>query len=234
MLMTGAGISAESGISTFRDPNTNNHPLWSRYDPMELAHIDAFHRDPELVTRWYHWRFGACKDARPNPGHEAIARLQQILPAMTLSTQNVDGLHQRAGSTDVIELHGCILRWKCTQSDERTSIEQISFDSFPPRSPAGGLWRPDVVWFGEMLPELAIERTQAAATSCDLFFSIGTSSVVYPAAGYFDLARSQGTPTIEINPDATPASEYADVVIRSPAGEALPELIAAAFPEETS
>lgn len=236
VVMTGAGVSAESGISTFRDSDASNHPLWSQHDPMKLAHIDAFYTDPELVTRWYHWRFGRCKHAQPNPAHAALATLQAFRPATTLVTQNVDGLLQRAGATDVVELHGSILRWRCNdtfdQTGEFVAIEDIPFDTFPPRSAAGGILRPDVVWFGEMLPEEAIRRTIEAVETCDLFLTIGTSSVVYPAAGFVDAARLRNVPTIEINPDSTAASGIVDVCVREKAGIALPELLDRAFGPE--
>lgn len=226
VIMTGAGVSAESGIATFRDPEEG---LWAKYDPMELAHIDAFERDPELVTRWYHWRFRKCKDAEPNAGHRAIAELQRRVPGTVLVTQNIDGLHQAAGSEGVIELHGSILRWRCTDTGAIVPIEQIPFEEFPPRSITGGLLRPDVVWFGEMLPPEALEAAAEAVSACDVFMSVGTSSVVYPAAGYAEMAASRGVPTIEVNPEPTPLTARVDVSLRSGAGRAMPDLVRMAF-----
>lgn len=228
VVLTGAGVSAESGIPTFRDKQTG---LWAKYDPMELAHIDAFNRNPELVTRWYHWRFERCKDCKPNPAHYALAVFQQRLTRQsrrfTLLTQNIDRLHQQAGSTDVVELHGNILTWRCTLTGRHVEMKDIPFDVFPPRSDAGGLLRPNVVWFGEMLPEDAIRAAYNAVNACDLFMSIGTSSVVYPAAGFVEIAISRGAKTIEINAEPTPISAMVDLSLMGPAGEILPQLLAA-------
>ncbi len=226
VVLTGAGVSAESGISTFRDKETG---LWAKYDPMELAHIDAFHRDPELVTRWYHWRFTSCKDCKPNPAHFALARLQRDIESrggrLTLITQNIDGLHQKAGSTDVCELHGTILTWRCTKSGEHFKLDTIDFDTFPPLSPAGGMLRPNVIWFGEMLPEKELERAFTESSQCDLFLSIGTSSVVQPAASLIELARQAGAKAIEVNMQPTPISQIVDVSVFGKAGEVLPMLV---------
>lgn len=226
VVLTGAGVSAESGISTFRDAETG---LWAKYDPMELAHIDAFHRDPELVTRWYHWRFTRCKDCEPNPGHHALAELQRQTEArggsFSLLTQNVDGLHQRAGSANVSEIHGTILTWRCTKTGTYHELEDIDFSSFPPTSEAGGILRPNVIWFGEMLPEKELERAFADSSSCDVFMSVGTSSVVQPAASLIDLAKSHGAKTIEVNLEPTPISESVDVSLFGKAGELLPMVL---------
>lgn len=225
VVLTGAGVSAESGIPTFRDKQTG---LWAKYDPMELAHIDAFRRDPELVTRWYHWRFMSCKDCQPNPAHFALAELQRRTLArggrLTLVTQNIDGLHQKAGATDVCELHGTILTWRCTKTGEHRPLEAVDFSRFPPTSEAGGLLRPNVVWFGEMLPPKEIERAMTDSAECDLFLSIGTSAVVQPAASLIELARQNGARAIEINREPTPISELVDVALYGKAGEILPKL----------
>ncbi|MEO0512860.1 MAG: NAD-dependent deacylase [Planctomycetota bacterium] len=225
-VLTGAGISAESGIGTFRDPEEG---LWSQYDPMELAHIDAFERDPGLVTRWYHWRFAKCATAEPNDGHRAIVALADHRPGQTLVTQNVDGLHQRAGSRGVVEIHGSILRWRCTTTGASRPIDRVPFDAFPPRSEAGGLLRPEVVWFGEALPVGAMERVEVALAACDLFLTIGTSAVVYPAAGFLEVARRRGVPSVEVNPEPTPATPTVDVAIAGRCGTVLPELVSRAF-----
>ncbi len=228
VVLTGAGVSAESGIPTFRDPQTG---LWAKYDPMELAHIDAFHRDPELVTRWYHWRFERCKDCKPNPAHHALAELQRRSTAasrrLTLLTQNIDRLHQQAGSVGVVELHGNILTWRCTQTGDEVDMRDIVFDVFPPRSACGGLLRPNVVWFGEMLPEAAVSAAYQAVQTCDVFMSIGTSSVVYPAAGLVNIAMRCGAATIEINAEPTPISSAVDHSIVGKAGEVLPAVLRA-------
>jgi NAD-dependent deacetylase len=230
VVLTGAGVSAESGISTFRDAQTG---LWAKYDPLELAHIDAFYKDPELVTRWYHWRFECCRHCKPNPGHAALARMQQELQSrgrtFTLLTQNVDGLHQQAGSTGVVELHGTILRWRCTKTGRERDMADVPFDSFPPRSPAGGLWRPNVVWFGEALPEEALHTAWRATGECDLFLSIGTSAVVQPAASLVTVAAGRGAKTAEINREPTPVTRQVDWSILGASGEVLPRLADLAF-----
>ncbi|MFG0285441.1 MAG: NAD-dependent deacetylase [Phycisphaerales bacterium JB039] len=227
---TGAGVSAESGLDTFRDPEQG---LWSEYDPMELAHIDAFHRDPELVTRWYHWRFCRCVDCQPNPGHHALARIERELAQrgalFTLATQNIDGLHQRAGSRNVLELHGTILTWRGVTTGEMRPIDRVSFDRFPPRTEGGDLLRPNIVWFGEALPEAVLRQAMIAAATCDLLLAIGTSAVVYPAAGLIDLAADGEARVVEINREPTGATAQVDLAIHMPSGEALPQLAEAAF-----
>jgi len=225
-VFTGAGVSAESGIETFRQPQTG---LWAQFDPMELAHVDALRRDPETVTRWYHWRFSKCADATPNPGHEAITRLQRVKREaggdVQVITQNIDGLHHQAGAEDVIELHGSILRWRCQKTGTMRSIGDVDFSSFPPMSEAGGLLRPDIVLFGEMLPNDALEAAERAVMSCDVFLTVGTSAVVYPAAGYIELAISRGVPTVEINPDVTPMSGAVTHTLRGASGVVMPALL---------
>lgn len=225
-VFTGAGVSAESGIETFRQPQTG---LWARYDPMQLAHVDALARDPETVTRWYHWRFSKCADAQPNAGHLAIARLQDAKHAggggVDVITQNIDGLHQRGGAADVIELHGSILRWRCQKTGQMRSIRDVDFSNFPPTSESGGVLRPDIVLFGEMLPEAALAAAERAVMACDLFLTIGTSAVVYPAAGYIELAISRGVPTVEINPQATPMSDAVTHAIRGTSAAIMPMLL---------
>lgn len=226
VVLTGAGISAESGLATFRDPEEG---LWAKYDPMELATIHAFNRDPELVTRWYHWRFTKAAAVEPNPGHHALAEIERILTSqsrsMSIVTQNVDGLHQRAGSVQVIEIHGTILRWRCTKTGAEKPLEDLSFETFPIPSAHGGLMRPCVVWFGEMLPERALADTFRALEHCDLFLSIGTSATVQPAASFIEVARAAGAKTGEINRDATTNTGAVDVAIRGLSGEILPRIV---------
>ncbi len=223
--LTGSGISAESGVPTFREAQTG---LWERYDPQELATPEAFARDPRLVWEWYEWRRGLVAAAEPNPGHEALAKLEERVPAFTLVTQNVDGLHARAGSRAVIELHGNITRSKC--SEEGVVVEGYEDDGKPPSCPrCGAPLRPDVVWFGEMLPAGAMEAASEAARRCDLLLSIGTSSLVYPAAALPYEALEYGATLVEINPDETPLTPHADFALRGRAGEALPELLRLAF-----
>jgi NAD-dependent deacetylase len=228
VVITGAGISAESGIRTFRDTMAG---LWKEFDPQKLATPEAFAADPATVTRWYDWRRLGCLAAEPNPGHLALAALERTLAArggeFTLLTQNVDRLHQKAGSRNVVELHGSIMEWRCTRTGRKTVPGPEPFPEFPPRSPfdASALLRPDVVWFGEMLPESALAAGSDAVASCDLFISVGTSSVVYPAAGFAEQALYRGANVIEVNPEPTPLSPLATWSLRGKAGEMLPRLI---------
>ena len=221
--LTGSGVSAESGVPTFREAQTG---LWERFDPHELATPEAFARDPRLVWEWYEWRRRLVEKAEPNPGHLALAELEGRLPAFTLVTQNVDGLHQRAGSENVTELHGNILRSRC--SLEGTTVQDYVPDEAPPPCPhCGAPLRPDVVWFGEALPHEAFEAASEAARACDLFLSVGTSSLVYPAAALPFEALENGATLVEVNPDETPLTPQADHVLSGPAGEVLPRLVTA-------
>jgi NAD-dependent deacetylase len=224
--LTGSGVSAESGVPTFREAQTG---LWERYDPQELATPEAFDRDPQLVWEWYGWRRKLVSEAGPNPGHLALAELERRTPNFTLITQNVDGLHERAGSREVIELHGNILRSKCSRED--VIAEPDAHDEvMPPRCPrCGANLRPDVVWFGEMLPPGALDAASQATRGCDLFLSIGTSSLVYPAASLPYEALETGATLVEINPDETPLTPHADFSLRLAAGQVLPELVRQAY-----
>jgi NAD-dependent deacetylase len=229
VVLTGAGVSAESGIPTFRDPMEG---LWAKYDPSELATPEAFARDPEMVTRWYDWRRERCAAAKPNPAHVALARLERHLDQQrrfTLLTQNVDRLHQSAGSCNVIELHGTLWVWRCTRCGIEREEREVPFKEYPARCACGGALRPAVVWFGETLPEKALQKTYDALQTCDLFFSIGTSAVVEPAAGFIHTARGHGAKTVEINLDPTPISRAVDWSLLGKAGEILPELAKQAF-----
>lgn len=223
-VLTGAGTSAESGVPTFREAQTG---LWARYDPEELATPYAFERNPRLVWEWYEWRRQLVTKAEPNPGHLALATLEKLVPEFTLITQNVDGLHQRAGSRHVIELHGNIRRTICF--DERTVVESWpDTDEVPPRCPhCGGLLRPDVVWFGEALPQQALHAAFSASQQCDLFLSVGTSAVVQPAASLPLVALEAGITTVEINPNPTPFTPRASFVLPGPSGQVLPILVQA-------
>ena len=221
VVLTGSGISAESGVPTFREAQTG---LWERFDPQELATPEAFERDPGLVWDWYAWRRKLVSQASPNPGHLAIAEMQDIDRNSTLVTQNVDGLHQRAGSRDVIELHGNILRTKC--SVEGVEVEEFEESGSPPVCPScGAPLRPDVVWFGEMLPPGALDAASEAARGAALFLSVGTSSLVYPAAALPYEAFESGATLVEINPKDTPLTPHVDCALRGPAGDVLPRLI---------
>lgn len=225
-VLTGAGSSAESGVPTFRDAQTG---LWAQYDPQELATPGAFHREPRLVWEWYAWRRELVARARPNAGHFALAEMARHVPRFTLITQNVDGLHQQAGSEDVIELHGNITRTKCSVCGK--IVDEWEDTAVPPHCPScNGLLRPDVVWFGESLPAGAINCAFNAAAGCDLFLSVGTSSVVQPAASLPLEAIDNNIPTVEINPQTTPLTRYMTYVLAGPSGEVLHALVAAAWP----
>jgi len=227
VVLTGAGISAESGIPTFREAQTG---LWAQYDPQELATPTAFQKNPHLVWQWYAWRRELAAQAKPNPGHFALAEMEQHIPQFTLITQNVDGLHARAGSQAIIELHGNISRIKCFDNDHEVT-NWSDTEEVPPRCPrCDSLLRPDVVWFGESLPYRALQTAVSAAANCDLFFSIGTSSLVQPAASIPVTALEHRVPTVEINPQRTPLTPYMTTVLPGPAGEVLPQLTAAAWP----
>jgi NAD-dependent deacetylase len=224
--LTGSGISAESGVPTFREAQSG---LWEHYDPQELATPEAFARDPHLVWEWYEWRRNLVAKAEPNPGHRALAELERQIPGFTLVTQNVDGLHERAGSRNVIELHGNILRSKCSLEDKVVQPEEHD-DSVPPRcARCGAFLRPDVVWFGEMLPAGALEAASEVARGCELFLSIGTFSLVYPAAALPYEALENGAVLAEINLNETLLSRHADYSLRGPAGEILPNLLREGF-----
>ncbi len=221
-VLTGAGISAESGVPTFREAQTG---LWAQYDPQELATPEAFRRNPRLVWEWYAWRRELVAQAQPNPGHLALAALEQLVPQLTLITQNVDGLHARAGSQRVIELHGNIMRTKCF-ADGRIHTSWPASEEIPPRCPdCGSYLRPDVVWFGENLPYDALGTAVNAARACDLFLSIGTSALVQPAASLPLEALQTGATLVEINPQTTPISHYATYMLTGLAGEILPQLV---------
>jgi NAD-dependent deacetylase len=222
VVVTGAGVSAESGIPTFRDAMTG---LWARYSPEELATPEGFRRDPALVWEWYEWRRGLVSSAEPNPGHHALVHMQRMNPETELVTQNVDGLHQRAGSTGVTELHGSIFTNRCL--DGCGPISEADWrPGKPPRCPhCGSHVRPGVVWFGEMLPGEAIETAERVVADCALFFSVGTSSLVYPAARLAEIALERRAVVVEINPDPTPLTARADYVLPFASGRALPELV---------
>ena len=226
-VLTGAGISAESGMPTFRDAQTG---LWARYRPEELATPQAFRRDPRLVWEWYAWRRGLVTQVEPNPGHLALAEMEQHVPSFILITQNVDGLHRRAGSQNIVELHGNIHRVKCLV--EGMPVEEWQENGeIPPRCPhCGELLRPDVVWFGENLPASALQTALQAAQACDIFFSIGTSGVVEPATSLPFLAVKNGATVVEINPNPTPLTRTATFSFQGQAGQVLPALVKRAWP----
>jgi NAD-dependent deacetylase len=229
-VLTGAGVSAESGVPTFRQAQTG---LWAQYDPAQLATPAAFRRDPTLVWDWYAWRRQLVGSVDPNPGHYALAEMERHVDELVVVTQNVDSLHQRAGSTAVIELHGNISRIKCFDCERPSPIMERS-DDLPPRCPAcGGFLRPDVVWFTENLPSSALDSASRVSRECDLYFAIGTSAIVHPAAALPLLALEKGIPLVEINPQPTPLTKFTDFVLNGPSGEILPQLLHAAWPTLT-
>lgn len=221
VVFTGAGISQESGLGTFRGAGG----LWERFRPEDLATPEAFARDPELVSRWYAERFAAMRAARPNPGHLAIASWETLFASTVVVTQNIDRLHQRAGSGDVLELHGTIWISRCARCGRETPTAVLpAADPPPPRCDCGGLFRPGVVWFGELLPEVAFARAARASAAADLFVVVGTSGTVWPAAGLVETAARGGAAIVEVNREATPLSELATLSLRGSAGELLPRL----------
>lgn len=219
-VLTGAGVSAESGVPTFRDAQDG---LWARYRPEDLATPEAFLDDPALVWRWYRWRRNLVSAAAPNPGHTALARLAERVPHLTLVTQNVDNLHQRAGSRDVIEFHGNIFADRCFEEGTLHTVEHT--EEIPLCPDCGAYLRPGVVWFGEAIPEQALARSSAAAAHCDVFLSVGTSSLVYPAAGLADIARRHGAVVVEVNPNPTMQASSFDFALTGNSGVILPELL---------
>jgi len=213
VVFTGAGVSAESGIPTFRGPGG----LWRNFRSEDLATPEAFARDPALVWEWYEWRRDLIRQAQPNAAHWAIARLPEAL----VVTQNVDALHERADSADVLELHGNIFRVRCVREGMPRAAPD-PFPDLPPRCTCGALLRPDVVWFGEMLPDGALERAAREIRRADLLLVIGTSGVVYPAAG---LVSMHGGLSIEINPQTSGVSSACNIAITAPASEATPPIV---------
>lgn len=225
-VLTGAGISAESGVPTFRDPGG----LWERFRPEELANVQAFLRNPDLVQRWYAYRRKLVREVEPNPGHYALVELERMVPDFTLITQNVDNLHRQAGSRRVVELHGNLLRSYCIDCGrpaDEVDLEAAA-EGKPVRCPAcGGLIRPDVVWFGELLPEEALAEAYAACERAEVFLSVGTSAVVYPAAGLPLEAKRAGAYVAEINLQPSAIADQVDALLLGKAGEILPALVAA-------
>ena len=221
--LTGAGISIESGIPPFRGAGG----LWERFDPMEIAHIDAFVADPALVWRVLVRELKEVIDrALPNDGHKGLARLERMGILKTVITQNVDGLHQAAGSTDVIEFHGTFAWQRCTECDARVPTRDVDASVLPPRCSCGGILRPDAVLFGEMIPPEALRRSQEVAARCDVMLVIGTSGVVQPAASMPIIARQSGARVIEINPEPTPLTAgVSSYLIRGGAGEVMNRIV---------
>jgi len=221
-VLTGAGISAESGVPTFRGQDG----LWGKFRAEELATMDAFMANPKLVWEWYNWRRELMADVKPNPGHHALAELEALADDFTLITQNVDGLHRQAGSKAILEVHGNIHRNKCADCN-RVLAEDIEIDpdSIPTCERCGGRIRPDVVWFGEMLDSDILSNAFRASEAADLFFSVGTSAIVHPAASLPMMAKRCGAALVEINPERTPLTDLADFYVSAKSGEYLPDLV---------
>lgn len=217
-VLTGAGISAESGVPTFRGAGG----LWKNYRAEELATPEAFRSNPQLVWEWYHWRQSLILKTEPNPGHQAIAELERLFPDFLLLTQNVDDLHRRAGSRKMLELHGNIFRARCTACGRKTD-HQLKPDM--PQCACGALLRPDIVWFGEMIPQDAWEDSIRFISRADAVLVVGTSAVVYPAAAIPELARSAHAKVIEINIEPAMISDSVDLSLVGKAGEILPRIV---------
>lgn len=220
-VLTGAGVSAESGIPTFRGPGG----LWRNFRPEALATPAAFARDPILVWEWYQWRREIIAAAQPNAGHFALKELEARAAAFTLITQNVDGLHQRAGSRNVLEIHGSIWTVRCTVCGKQQANHDVPLPALPPRCACGGLLRPGVVWFGEGLDTQVWHNAEKAVRAAELLLVAGTSAVVYPAASLVPLAKSSGAQVVEINLDETPISDAVDFSLRGASGQILTELL---------
>jgi len=222
LFFTGAGISAESGISTFRGKDG----LWNKLKPEELANFDAFLKNPDMVWEWYQYRRKIIRNSRPNPAHKSIAELEKYYKEIIVVTQNIDNLHRRAGSTEIYELHGNIERNYCIKCGKQYNSPNFGFDDIAPKcSNCGGLIRPDVVWFGETLPQEVFTAAENAASRCDLCFVVGTSAVVYPAAYIPITAKSSGAYLVEINIEPTELTYSVNHSIFAKAGEALPQIL---------
>lgn len=224
--LTGAGVSQESGLHTFRDAQSG---LWAQYRPEDLATPRAFARDPKLVWDWYAHRRQAARGAQPNAGHYALAEMERKIPEFTLITQNVDGLHHAAGSKNILELHGNILNVRCSECGAFADDWQEEPGVVPRCAKCNGLLRPNVVWFEESLPREQLEAAIHAACSCQVFFSIGTSGVVLPAASLARAAKDEGAVVVEINAEPTPLTSKVDFAFHGRSGEILPELVKAVW-----
>lgn len=219
-VLTGAGISAESGVATFRSPGG----LWTKFKPEELASMEAFMRNTDLVWEWYEHRRKVVEEARPNAGHLALVEMERYFDRVDVITQNVDGLHTRAGSSRVHELHGSLRDHRCLDCGKPYELKED--ETGVPRCPhCGGIIRPGVVWFGEMLPEEPWDKSERAARQCDIFMTVGTSALVVPAAYLPYTAASAGAFVIEVNPEETDFTRFADLSLRGSAGEELPKLL---------
>jgi NAD-dependent deacetylase len=220
VFFSGAGISAEGGIPTFRGKDG----IWNKLRPEELANFNAFMQNPQLVWEWYNYRKSIVHQSKPNPGHLAIVEFEKYFEQVVVVTQNVDNLHRRAGSQIVYELHGNIERNFCIKC-KRKYNEELDFKDGIPKCTCGGLIRPDVVWFGEFLPADQFQLSEQAARNCDVFFIVGTSAIVYPAASLVHVAKNNGAFLVEVNIEETEASSIADVSLLGESGKILPQII---------
>ena len=230
-VLTGAGVSKESGVPTFRDAMDG---LWAKFDPQQLATPQAFKADPKLVWDWYEYRRGLVRGAKPNPGHVALAELEKRYLSLTIITQNVDDLHEQAGSKNIIHLHGNIAQSKCFNNcqGDPTLIDLNSYtwdrEQTPPPCPHCGAYvRPDVVWFGEMLPLAELDKAKTVSVNCDVMIVVGTSGLVTPAASMPEYARQAGAKIIEVNPDYSMITRIADIKLDGASGEMLPKVLEA-------
>lgn len=222
-ILSGAGVSKESGIPTFRDAQTG---LWANYRPEDLATPQGFLQNPDLVWQWYDSRRKKLLEVSPNAGHYAMAELAQFVPELTVITQNVDGLHQQAGSKVVLELHGSITAFRCFAKGHPANTDNIEFGlTSPPKCHCGSPYRPGVVWFGESLPGDVLSKAQQLAKSADIFIVAGTSGIVHPAASLPFIAKEAGATVIEINPEPTPITDTADIFLQGPSGQIWPKII---------
>lgn len=219
VVLTGAGVSAESGMPTFRGKDG----WWRNYRAEELATPTAFARDPKLVWEWYDMRRKIIHDCKPNPAHETIAEMEKYFDNFQLITQNVDGLHNRAGNLNIIELHGNLWRVRCLEENRTFMFMEVPLKKLPPTCECGALIRPDVVWFGESLPREAIDNAFAAAQDCTVMLVVGTSGIVYPAAALPKVAKQSGATVIEVNLEPTPFTEFVDQSFMGKAGDVLPK-----------
>jgi NAD-dependent deacetylase len=221
-VLTGAGISAESGIPTFRGPGG----IWRTYKAEDLATPEAFARDPKFVWEWYDFRRSVIAEVEPNAGHRALVALEDRVKDFTLITQNVDGLHDRAGSRNVLKVHGDIWMVRCTECGREREEKRARLSELPPHCQCGGIERPGVVWFGEALPAAVWERAKRTVLEVEVLLVVGTSAVVHPVAGLAELAKSRGAVVVEVNIDETPVTAGADYSLRGTAGAVLPDLFA--------
>lgn len=219
-VLTGAGISAESGVPTFR----GEEGLWKKFRPEELANVNAFLQNPALVWEWYVFRRKLIAEVKPNPGHSALVQIEKSIPEFWLITQNVDGLHRKSGNVRILELHGNIMISRCMDCGVENDDLYLEFKGDIPRCQCGGLMRPGVVWYGEMLPEATLHQAFKAAEQCDLFLSVGTSAVVQPAASLPLIAKRAGAFVVEVNTEPTVISNELDELLLGPSGEILPRL----------